>query len=325
MRALLNYKSFADLSNDVLHALHKIPPEIDLVVGVPRSGLMVASVLALNLNVRFCELGAFLRNDPLRTGSTRNAGGGDIVCAQQARNVLVVDDSIHTGKALDAVREQIGSCGYSGKVTYMAFYATPGSTHMTDVYAQVVPMPRLFQWNTCHRKDLATFCFAIDGVLCEPLRCKEEDAEYLDAIAYARRQIVPTYKVGYLVTSRSERYRRQTELWLSQNGIQYQQLYMPALPAVSREEKAAFKAKIYASLSDAVLFIESDQLQAARIADLSGKPVLDFGNQVMLSPRIGIQLLRQKTSEFAADSVGLPARIGAKLKKLLSGRRRSAT
>lgn len=325
MRALLNYKSFADLSNDVLHALHKIPPEIDLVVGVPRSGLMVASVLALNLNVRFCELGAFLRNDPLQTGNTRSAGGGDFVCAQEARNVLVVDDSIHTGRALDVVRAQISACGYTGKLTYMAFYATACATRKIDLYAQVVPMPRLFQWNTCHRKDLATFCFAIDGVLCEPLRAKEGDARYLDAIAHARRLIVPSYKVGYLVTSRPEQYRRQTELWLAQNGIHYQQLYMSDLPAASREEKAAFKARIYASLPDATLFVESDHLQAAKIADLSGKPVLDFDNQIMLSPRIGVRLLKQKTRELAADSARLPVRIRGKLKKMLSGRLRSPT
>jgi adenine/guanine phosphoribosyltransferase-like PRPP-binding protein len=327
MRALLNYKSFADLSDDVLHSLYKIPADIDLIVGVPRSGVMVASVMALNLNVRFCDLGAFLRNDLLQTGSTRTARGGHIVCAQDAKNVLVVDDSIYTGEALDAVRAQIKTCSYSGKVTYMAFYATAGSTRKADVYAQVVPMPRLFQWNICHRKDLATFCFAIDGVLCEPPSAADQNdnVRYNNFITNARRLMVPSYKVGYVVTSRPEKYRRQTELWLAQNGIEYQQLYMPDLPAESRDGKIAFKARIYASLPNAVLFVESDHVQAVAIANLSGKPVLDFGNQIMLSPHVSVALLKNKARDIVSSSGRLPRRVGNKLKKLLPSRLRSPT
>ena len=46
----MNYRNIADLNNTILQRLHIIPRDFDLIVGVPRSGMLPANLLALYLN-----------------------------------------------------------------------------------------------------------------------------------------------------------------------------------------------------------------------------------------------------------------------------------
>ena len=84
----------------------------------------------------------------------------------------------------------------------------------------------------------------------------------------------PSVEVAAVVTSRLESYRDQTEKWLNDNGIRYRELHM--LSGFTAEERASlgvhahFKASVYRR-TQAELFIESEAVQAATIADLSGR------------------------------------------------------
>ena len=56
----MNFVTFSALNNDVIKNLHKIPRDIDLVIGVPRSGLLVANMLALYLNKPLISIDMFI-------------------------------------------------------------------------------------------------------------------------------------------------------------------------------------------------------------------------------------------------------------------------
>ncbi|MBR1728760.1 MAG: hypothetical protein IJ728_04475 [Selenomonadaceae bacterium] len=56
----MNFVTFSALNNDVIKNLHKIPRDIDLVIGVPRSGLLVANILALYLNKPLISIDMFI-------------------------------------------------------------------------------------------------------------------------------------------------------------------------------------------------------------------------------------------------------------------------
>ena len=43
------YISYFDLSQDIRNTLHKIPSDIDLVVGIPKSGIIPAMMIGLSL------------------------------------------------------------------------------------------------------------------------------------------------------------------------------------------------------------------------------------------------------------------------------------
>ncbi len=154
---------------------------------------------------------------------------------------------------------------------------------------EVVPQPRMFQWNVMHHWFLGQSCVDIDGVLCADPTNEEND----DGPAYEKflRGALPLHrpsrKIGYLVTSRLEKYRPQTEAWLARHGVQYGKLVMLDLPSKKERQRQSahgtFKADFFRN-SDAVLFIESEYDQALKIANAAGKAVLCWETQEIVSP-----------------------------------------
>ena len=136
---------------------------------------------------------------------------------------------------------------------------------------------RVFQWNYLNHVFLKEAAFDIDGVLCvDPTREENDDGpKYKNFILNARPLFIPKHKIPYIITSRLEQYRPETEEWLRKNNVQYDHLIM--LSGYTAEERrklnlhARFKAAQYSRLPDIGLFIESDRNQAEEIARLTGK------------------------------------------------------
>lgn len=295
----MDYVSIATLAEDIRTNLAIFPRELDLVVGLPRSGVLAASMIGLNLNARVCDLPLFLANAELKTGSTRAARSGTFTKPQDAKCVVVVDDSLQSGAAMSAAKESISQLGFRGDVYFCAIYVQPGMERAVDLSIRQVPLPRFFEWNIFHRGEVGTFCVDIDGVLChDPSSADNDDgAKYVQFLRSARVLMRPTYRVGHLVTSRLEKYRRETEDWLGAHSIAFDELHMLDLPTAEERRRlgvhGAFKAEVYGSLPESPLFIESESAQARVIADRSGKPVLDFGMQRVVLPGIGIPVMKE--------------------------------
>ena len=309
----MNYKSFADLARDIGSHLDRVPRDIELIAGVPRSGLMAASIMALQLNLKFCDLGSFLRNAPLDSGDFRQPTA-NLLNAFDAAKVLVLDDSIASGEAMRKAKALVHASAYRGRVLYGAVYGIPGQTE-ADLVLEELATPRFFEWNLFHRPELEHCCVDVDGVLCvDPHPDVNDDGDrYLEFLVSATPLARPTYKIGHVVTSRLEKYRPQTERWLETHGIRFGQLHMLNLPSAAERLKyghASFKASVYARIAGAMLFIESDSAQAADIARLSGKPVLDFSRQVLVRPGLTI-------SSVAAEGRALSQRVRMRFRDLL--------
>ena len=56
----MNYRSVNDLNHCIVANLHRLPRDIDLVVGIPRSGVLAASLIALHLNLPLVDLDGFI-------------------------------------------------------------------------------------------------------------------------------------------------------------------------------------------------------------------------------------------------------------------------
>lgn len=284
----MHYRSVADMSDTITRNLRRLPADIDLVVGVPRSGLLAGSMISLALNLPLADLQGFIAGRLLATGSTRRRAGFDPDASP--RKVLVVDDSINSGGSLAEARKMIVEAGYEGELVFCAIYGLKPQHPEADVVLEVAPYPRMFQWNAMHHSYLADACLDIDGVLCcDPLDEENDDGErYRAFLTSARAFLRPSRKVGHLVTSRLEKYRPETEAWLAAEGIEYGKLWMLDLPDAAARRRAgahgSFKAGVYSSLPDAALFIESEERQAVEIARKSGKPVLSIESQTMIYP-----------------------------------------
>jgi len=67
----MNYRSINDLNNTILKQLHLIPRDIDLVVGVPRSGMLPANLLALYLNLPYTDIHSFMKGFIYKSGARK--------------------------------------------------------------------------------------------------------------------------------------------------------------------------------------------------------------------------------------------------------------
>ena len=275
----MNYRSLADLNDAIITNLHRLPRDIDLVVGVPRSGLLAANLLSLVSNIPLTDLDSFLEGRVYSSGTSTKRSQRLDRGLTEMRRILVLDDSVKSGDAMRRARARIAEAGIEGEILYAAVYGLETTHPDVDVIFEKVPNPRIFQWNFMHHIVLEQACVDIDGVLClDPTKQENDDGE-----AYRRflNEAVPLHttsrKIGWLVTSRLEKYRDLTEGWLKQQGIEYGQLIMLDLPTAEERRRqgvhGSFKANFYRD-AESTLFIESEERQAEVIARLSGKPVL---------------------------------------------------
>lgn len=314
----MNYRSLNDLSRLSNECASKIPNDIDLVVGIPRSGMLVASIIALKQNLPLTDLYSFLRNDDLKKGNTRTYKHAELVKPRDAKNILLVDDSISSAKSMRAAEELIRAI-YNGNVVTMAVFAERHNRHHVDMYLELVEQPRVFEWNIMHHPFLTQACLDIDGVLCVDPTIEENDdgPNYRDFLSCTRPLFIPSVKVAHLVTSRLEKYRAETEEWLQRNGVQYGTLHMLDLPTAEERRRLnihhKFKAEVYAKQPLTRLFVESEVKQAIEIMKLSGKPVYCIETNEMYVPG---QVYNLKANTLR-KSYSLKAKLIGKAKSIL--------
>ncbi len=276
------YRNVKDLNNIILQRLSIIPRDFDLIVGVPRSGMLPANLLALYLNKPYTDIHSFLNGHIYKAGAR-----SQFFDISEFKNILVVDDSIASGSAMVEVKESLKHFDDKFNIKYCAIYVIPGKEKMVDYYFENVPLPRYFQWNILNHTTLEKACFDIDGVLCaDPLPEQNDDGpKYIDFILNAPPLFIPGSKIGTIVTSRLEKYRKETETWLANNNIKYNDLVMLDLPNMEARQRANnhgdHKAKAYMA-KPYVLFIESEYHQAVEINRISKKPVLCTANFEMI-------------------------------------------
>lgn len=282
----MNYKSIEDLSHDLINGLHKIPHDIDLIVGVPRSGMLVANMLAMLMNKQFTDVDGLLNDRIIGFGSSKtNIYGGVIKSVKDCHKVLIVEDTVASGNSLKAVKKKLEEAKLPLKLVYFVAYVEPGKEDMVDCFLETVGQPRLFEWNIFHHYIIENSCMDIDGVLCDdPTEEENDDGEkYINFILNAKPKIIPTRKIKYLVSSRLEKYRKETEEWLRKNHVEYGELIMLNATAEERRAKGLhgkFKAEFYKN-HDSALFIESNKYQAAEIYEKTNKLVYCTENNVL--------------------------------------------
>ncbi|MCD7849783.1 MAG: phosphoribosyl transferase [Parabacteroides sp.] len=278
----MNYRTISDLNQVILKRLYIIPRDIDLVVGIPRSGMFPANLMALYLNKPVTDLGSFINGHIYKAGERSR-----FFETRQYKKILIVDDSISSGSAMQKCKEQVKHLEHDFNIQYCVVYAIPGKENMVDYALDIVPQPRYFQWNILNHMILEKSCMDIDGVLCvDPKPEQNDDGEqYKDFILHAQPLFIPGARIGTLVTSRLEKYRKETEIWLEANKVKYNKLVMLNLPDKETRQKAnchaSHKADEY-KLNYYKLFIESSLSQAIEINRRTGKPVLCTENFEMI-------------------------------------------
>lgn len=286
----MEFKSYADLEADVVHLLPKLPRDLDLIVGIPRSGITPAAMISLHLNIPMTDLNGFLEGRIIATGQRKLRRQTPIDLDAGPFNVLIVDDSVGTGTQLREIREDLASRNLQHNLKYAVIYATPVGESLVDFYSRrLPPLRHFFAWNIMHHSAMSMWCVDMDGVICRDCTVEEDDEgpRYQKFLENCEPLFLPTAKIGWIVTSRLDKYRAETEEWLKRHGVEYENLLMHSAQNNTQRQREGgggrFKGDIYKKLS-AGLFIESNLNEAEEIARISGKHVFCVGARCMVAP-----------------------------------------
>lgn len=272
----MNWVSYAQLHADIAAFSAALPPNLVGVVGVPRSGLMAASLLALHRQLPLADAETLARTGGFYTPGLRLRN----VSPPRGGKVLLLDDSAITCRSIAAAHrlvKQSERCqGF--ELTCGALYVTPTAAQRLDVFCRIVPMPRVFEWNWLAHQNLAQWMSDLDGVVCcDPPVFDDDGPAYQAALRDAVPLYLPRRPVRALISLRLRRWRSLTQQWLARHRVVALELILhPAPTAKARRKQGEYgrwKSEHYRK-SPCTLFIESSAGQAAVIARVSRKPVL---------------------------------------------------
>lgn len=260
-----NYRNFNYVNALILNNLYKIPKGIDLIVGIPRSGLIVSTLIAEYTNKPSTDMFSYLAgvdNYKLNDGSF--APRSDY---KNAKSILLVDDAMGVGLTMARARDMILSKYPSVHICSCVAFVEPFSVDKVDVYFSIMK-DQFLPWSVLKR-GISDACCDIDGVLTEnvPPEYDDDGDKYIEFLKNQRPLYVPDRKIHTLVTGRLEKYRDITVEWLNSHGVSFGNLVMCS--CVSRDERnlqdmGKFKSEVF-QRSGLPLFIESDYHEAKTI------------------------------------------------------------
>jgi len=272
MSESVQFRSVSQLNKTILSSISKFPKDIDLIVGVPRSGMLPANLLALYMNKPYTDIESFLEGKVYACGYR-----GNYIKDHKIRKVLVIDDSVSSGSAIGKAKAKLKGIPYN--FLFAAVYVRSTSKSEVDIFCEVIDGLRVFEWNLFHHEMiLSRSCMDIDGVLCRDPYPEENDdgANYIKFLSTVEPRFIPTVKINTLVTCRLEKYRKETENWLNKNDIKYDRLVMLNMSSAYERriwgKYGEYKAEIYKD-PYYIFFIESSLREARIIRDNTGKSV----------------------------------------------------
>ena len=264
---ITSYKELVNDSIQLAELIYHDHPNITGIAGVPRSGMIPASIIAQHLGIDLYECPTSM-DLPLRkaTGGVRQTDSpihGKRFQSSQT-NLVIVDDSTCSGYAY---HQQ----AFRQLPFYTVYAGSPGKS-LVDGYAVPMELPHFFEWNIFHNGNIMGGMragFDMDGVFC--MDCPPEaddDGMFYDHWLKTVRplQLSLEFQIPLIVTARRECYRPQTMEWLHRHRIRVKDLVM--FPGSFAERQTtnigSWKASI-AKHHNCALFVESNYAQAIQI------------------------------------------------------------
>ena len=198
-----------------------IPNDYDVIIGVPRAGLMFANILACRFGRPLSTPDNFLRGEMWFSH--------DAPLPPKITKVLLVEDSIGAGIQINSAYQRIKEAFPQMHIEKAGLFVVPQSADKLDYSFAVKPEPNFFEWNIM----TATWSWGevvsgLEGVICleNPLSSNYFDDKYIHYVRSAKPLLIPTYPLKAIVTSRPEGLRKVTEKWLYEHNVKYEHLIM---------------------------------------------------------------------------------------------------
>ncbi len=126
---MINFRSVDNLNSIIKSKLHLVP-NVDCIAGVPRSGMLAASLIALYLRKPLISAEQLEQNH-CSTYTNR------VHLDKTIKRVLVVDDSCSSGNAINQVKNMLSPIK-DKEFIYCAIYVLESSKKHCDFYFDLV-------------------------------------------------------------------------------------------------------------------------------------------------------------------------------------------
>lgn len=268
------YVTCQQLAADTLRLVPKLPHDLSAIVGVARSGMFPASLLAMTLHLPLYALD--------QSGCVRPCGHGWRLGRRgrvEKGPVLIVDDTVGSGTSLAKTRPI--AIRHFRRMICAAIYANPLASLLPDLWVESLNLPHVLEWNFPNSIVTAVSAFDLDGIICHD--------EHSGAKPGAPRTL-PRRQPIHIITGRRESDRMGTLAWLDRWGVQVASLTMMAdgdrrlIAEYKAEAVRRFAATAHTRPFGPPMYVESCPQQAKRIAALSGVMTVCPASQEVYGP-----------------------------------------
>lgn len=269
------YISLKDLYDWIVDWIKEIPPDIDLIVAIPRSGLLVGCLISVLRGKPLTTPDLFIKGKYWKSKHMKN---------RIIKNVLLVDDSATTGNTITKNFDLLKKAKPTIKIIKGVLLATNDSKQVIDTYHKIIPQPRIFEWNIMHGKRFR-LAVDLDGVLSEecPPGVDLNEGLYLKWLLNAKPLRIPEFEIDAIISNRLEIYRELTEKWLGKNNIRYKKLYLWNINSkLERKDHANNKIEHLTKIKPDIYW-ESDVEQAKLIFEKTKIPTLSLQENILFS------------------------------------------
>ena len=262
------------LTRDTLTLIRHLPADVDLVVAIPRSGLLPGSLAAYQLHVPLLTVSR--QRGVTDPGHGRRLEGP----RPDPRHVLLIDDTVAGGNEMRHNFPVVRAAYPDARITRAAVYAHPRAADVVDLFAAYYPGEHYLEWNWANAGHGAWTAYDMDGLICDdcPVPDDDDGPRYARFLRETRPLCLPRRAtIPLIVTGRHRKYRDATRAWLDRHGVRAERIEMrdwAVDPSRAwHEQHGEFKAAHYGP-SGCGYFAESCPLQAEVIHRLTGKPVI---------------------------------------------------
>ncbi|MCW4009160.1 MAG: hypothetical protein NWF05_00880 [Candidatus Bathyarchaeota archaeon] len=203
MMCIQAFRSFQDAMRDLDEWVKTFPERYDVIVGIPRSGMFVASYIATKLGVPLSTPDDFVRNEIWFTCVLKKP--------TDIHKILLVDDGV--GRIDGQMKQnfyKIKTVFPTLEIKRASLYIYKNAVEAVDRYYDYLDDNHLNreEWNLLHRK-YGTLGVDMDGVLChdwDPARYRT----YETFLQTAEPFMIPKFKIDFIITNRHKKYANET-------------------------------------------------------------------------------------------------------------------
>lgn len=256
----MQYRAIRDLEATVSSGIASLHVKPDLVVGVPRSGILAGMFASMASGSPLTDIEGFER------GEVVFPEHGKVDLSKSRRlSVLVIDDCVNSGISLDKIRARLLPYCDQHDFTFCVAYGPRKHNKYTDIIFEQLAAPHIFEWNVMHHDLLLGAMVDIDEVIFG-------DAEPDICNAPFR---IATKPIGFGVTRLPETMRPRLEDALKRRGVTVKRIEMLG---TNMQETARAKGACYLR-TRSFLYIARSTATADMVACAAAKPVLSLNLQ----------------------------------------------